>query len=101
MDADERQSAQSRGIQAAERACGNRRTDRAPPPNAMFIAAELRFGDKLVKGQPFSAETVIEDTRRLYDGTTVTKTTKGAFYRDSAGKTRREQPLETSVVLVS
>lgn len=65
-----------------------------PPPNAMFIAAELRFGDKLVKGQPFSAETVIEDTRRLYDGTTVTKTTKGAFYRDAGGRTRREQPLE-------
>lgn len=65
-----------------------------PPPNAMFIAAEMRFGDKLVKGQPFSAETVIEDTRRLYDGSTVTKTTKGAFYRDSAGRTRREQPFE-------
>ncbi len=65
-----------------------------PPPNARFIAAELRFGDKLVKGQPFSADTIIEDTRRLYDGTTVTKTIKGAFYRDSAGRTRREQPLE-------
>ncbi len=66
-----------------------------PPPNAMFIAAEMRFGDKLVKGQPFSADTVIEDTRRLFDGTTVTKTIKGAFYRDTAGRTRREQPLET------
>ncbi len=65
-----------------------------PPPNAKFIAAELRFGDKLVKSQPFSAETVIEDTRRLFDGTTVTKTNKGAFYRDTAGRTRREQPLE-------
>ncbi|MEQ1924202.1 MAG: hypothetical protein ABL952_17010 [Pyrinomonadaceae bacterium] len=65
-----------------------------PPPNAKFIAAELRFGDKLVKSQPFSAETVIEDTRRLFDGTTVTKTNKGAFYRDAAGRTRREQPLE-------
>lgn len=65
-----------------------------PPPNAMFIAAELRFGDKLVKGQPFSAEIAIEDTRRLFDGTTVTKRTKGAFHRDSAGRTRREQPLE-------
>lgn len=65
-----------------------------PPPNAMFVAAELRFGDKLVKGQPFSAEIVIEDTKRLYDGSTVTKTTKGAFYRDSAGRTRREQPFE-------
>lgn len=64
------------------------------PPNGKFIAAELRFGDKMVKGQPFSAETVIEDTRRLYDGTTVTKQNKGAFYRDGAGRTRREQPLE-------
>jgi len=27
-----------------------------PPPNGKFIAAELRFGDKMVKGQPFSAE---------------------------------------------
>lgn len=65
-----------------------------PPPNAKFIAAELRFGDKLVKDQPFSAETVIEDTRRLYDGSTVTKRTNGAVYRDAAGRTRREQPLE-------
>ena len=65
-----------------------------PPPNGRFIAAELRFGDKLVKGQPFSAETVMEDTRRLYDGTTVTKENRGAFYRDGAGRTRREQPLE-------
>jgi hypothetical protein len=65
-----------------------------PPPNAMFIAAEMRFGDKLVKNQPFSADTVIEDTRRLYDGSTVTKTMRGAFYRDSTGRTRREQPFE-------
>jgi hypothetical protein len=65
-----------------------------PPPNAQFIAAELRFGDRLVKGQPFSAEAVIEDTRRLYDGSTATKSMRGAIYRDSDGRTRREQPLE-------
>ncbi|MFN0279655.1 MAG: hypothetical protein ACKVRN_13820 [Pyrinomonadaceae bacterium] len=65
-----------------------------PPPNAMFIAAELRFGDKLVKNQPFSAEILIEDTRRLFDGTTVTKKIQGAIYRDASGRTRREQPLE-------
>ncbi|CAN5554438.1 hypothetical protein BH10ACI3_BH10ACI3_00450 [soil metagenome] len=63
-------------------------------PNAKFIGAELRFGDKLVKGQPFSAETLIEDTRRLYDGTTVTKQVHGSIYRDGEGRTRREQPLE-------
>lgn len=65
-----------------------------PPPTGQFIAAELRFGDRLVKGQPFSAEAVIEDTRRLFDGSTVVHTSKGAIYRDSAGRTRREQPLE-------
>lgn len=65
-----------------------------PPPNAHFIGAELRFGDKLVKGQPFSAETVVEDNRRLYDGTAVTKQSRGAIYRDTSGRTRREQPLD-------
>lgn len=65
------------------------------PPNARFIAAELRFGDKLIAGQPFSAEVVIEETRRLFDGSTVTKQRRGAIYRDGEGRTRREQPLET------
>jgi len=63
-------------------------------PNAQFIAAELRFGDKLVKDKPFSAEMQIEDTRRLFDGSTVTKEISGATYRDSAGRTRREQPID-------
>src|SRR4029079_4524841 len=40
--------------------------DRLTPqrPHGQFISAELRFGDRLVKGQAFSAETVVEDTRR-------------------------------------
>lgn len=67
----------------------------SPPPNARFIAAELRFGDKLIAGQPFSAEVVIEDTKRLFDGAKVTKQRRGAIYRDGEGRTRREQPLET------
>lgn len=71
---------------------GGRRPEMAP--NARFIAAELRFGDKLVKGQPFSADILIEDTRRLFDGSTVTKQVRGATYRDGEGRTRREQPLE-------
>jgi hypothetical protein len=67
---------------------------RNPPPNATFIGAEMRFGDKWVKDAPFSAETIMENTRRLFDGTTITKENKGAFYRDSQGRTRREQPLD-------
>lgn len=64
-----------------------------PPPNARFIGAELRFGDKLVVNKPFSADIVIQDNRRLFDGTIVTKELNGAVYRDGAGRTRREQPL--------
>jgi Ca2+-binding EF-hand superfamily protein len=63
-------------------------------PTAQFIAAELRFGDKQLRDAPFSAGIVIENTRRLFDGSTVTKTSKGAVYRDRLGRTRREQPLE-------
>lgn len=65
-----------------------------PPPNVEFLSAELRFGDKLVAGKPFSAEIEISDTKRLFDGTTVQKKRSGAQYRDSAGRTRREMPLE-------
>jgi|GEM_PF-775099 len=64
-----------------------------PPPNAQFIGAELRFGDKVVPGQPFSAETQIKDTKMLMDGTLVTKEMSGLIYRDKLGRTRREQPL--------
>jgi hypothetical protein len=63
-------------------------------PTAQFIGAEMRFGDKLVQNAPFSAEIVIEDTRRLFDGSTVTKQIKGAVYRDNQGRTRREQPID-------
>ncbi len=66
-----------------------------PPPNAQFIGAELRFGDKLVVNKPFSADIVIQDNRRLFDGTIVTKEVTGAVYRDGAGRTRREQPLSS------
>lgn len=74
----------------------NRREEFEPlnSPTAQFIAAELRFGDKLVRDAPFSAEIVIENTRRLFDGSTVTKSSRGAVYRDREGRTRREQPLE-------
>lgn len=63
-------------------------------PTAQFIAAEMRFGDKLTPNAPFSAEIVVENTRRLFDGSTVTKQTKGAVYRDAQGRTRREQPID-------
>ena len=66
-----------------------------PPPNARFVESMMRFGDKVVTGQPFSAQIVVEETRRLFDGSTVKSERTGAVYRDREGRTRREQPLDT------
>ena len=92
------EEARSRFEEVDERVKKEKRPDDFEPlnsPTAQFIAAEMRFGDKLLRDAPFSAEIVIENTRRLFDGSTVTKTNKGAVYRDRQGRTRREQPLET------
>jgi hypothetical protein len=55
---------------------------------------EYRFGDKAVKGAPFSAQIVIESTRTLANGVHISHKMTGALYRDSEGRTRREQPRE-------
>jgi hypothetical protein len=53
----------------------------------------VRFGRdmKVVKGQPYAADVVTETTQVLGDGTKIVKKTAGAVYRDSEGRTRREE----------
>jgi hypothetical protein len=74
------------------------RNDMRPPrPRtaiATFIGAELRFGDKIIKDSPFSAETIREESKRLFDGTIIKNQSKGLIYRDGLGRTRQEQPFE-------
>jgi EF hand len=64
------------------------------PAMATFIGAEMRFGDKIVKDAPFSAETVREESKRLFDGSLIKNESKGLIYRDGFGRTRQEQPFE-------
>ena len=66
-----------------------------PPPGSDldFLSSEMRFGDKLVKGSPFSAQTVIENVQTLADGTKLTRKVTGSLYRDGEGRTRREQEM--------
>lgn len=71
--------------------------EKQPPRNmatAEFIGAEMRFGDKQVKNAPFSAETLREESKRLYDGTLIKNRSAGAIYRDGEGRVRQEQPFE-------
>jgi hypothetical protein len=70
-------------------------TRRPGPPDAMFrfVGSEMHFGGKTVKGAPYSATVVTESTQTLADGTHITRSTTGATYRDSDGRTRVEQTL--------
>ena len=59
-----------------------------------FLAAE--FGGKVVKGSPYSAEEVTETKQVLADGNRIINKTTALVYRDSQGRTRREQSLGTA-----
>jgi hypothetical protein len=72
------------------------RGQRAPGPmgpQADFLSSEMRFGDRVVKGSPYSAQFSAENTQILADGTRITRKSSGAVYRSGEGRTRREQAL--------
>ena len=66
-----------------------------PPPdgNVVFFATES-FGGKVVKGAPYSAEAVTETIQTLGDGNRIVNRISSMLYRDSEGRTRREQSLK-------
>ncbi len=64
-----------------------------PDLSFSFVASEMRFGGKTVKGAPFSAVTETEFVQTLSDGSRITRKTTAKIYRDSEGRTRREQRL--------
>src|SRR5215217_4887169 len=78
---------QQRVIQGAEGAL--------PPPdrNFVFVATES-FGGKVVKGASYSAESVTETIQTLSDGNRIVNRITSSVYRDSEGRTRRDQTLK-------
>lgn len=56
-----------------------------------FMAAEASFDSRIVKGAPYSAESVTEFTQVLADGNRLTRRSSSMVYRDGQGRTRREQ----------
>src|SRR5215207_6786029 len=61
--------------------------------NVMFMATEMSFSGKLVKGAPYSAQAVTESVQTLTDGNRIVRKNTAQVYRDSEGRTRREQTL--------
>jgi hypothetical protein len=55
---------------------------------------QLGFDGKLVKGAPYSAQAITETTQTLADGNRIVNKSSAMLYRDSEGRTRREQTLK-------
>jgi len=56
-----------------------------------YLSSDMPFESKSVKGAPYSAEAVSETTQILSDGNRITRKTTAQIYRDSEGRTRRDQ----------
>ena len=65
-----------------------------PPKDFVFIASEMNFGGRIVKGAPYSAQAVTETVQTLSDGNRIVNKTTSSLYRDNEGRTRREQSLK-------
>ncbi|HYP00738.1 MAG TPA: energy transducer TonB, partial [Pyrinomonadaceae bacterium] len=61
--------------------------------NFSFMSSEMHFDSKIVRGAPYSAEAVTESVQMLADGNRITRTSKASLYRDTEGRTRRDQTL--------
>jgi hypothetical protein len=76
-----------------------------PPPDSLFYvtsAAPLRLDvlgaegvvpGGVVKDKPYTADSVTESTQVLADGNRITHKNQARVYRDSQGRTRREQTM--------
>ena len=68
------------------------------PPTAntfSFVNSEFAFDGKPIKGAPYSADAVTETTQVLGDGNRIVNRSTATLYRDSEGRTCREQTLKS------
>jgi hypothetical protein len=65
-------------------------------PGARFLGAEAGMSGRTVKNAPYSADVVTESTQTLSDGNRIRQSSTAKLYRDSDGRTRREQSLNLS-----
>jgi hypothetical protein len=63
-------------------------------PQVQFIHNEFGFDGSMVKGAPYSADAVTETVQTLGDGNRIVQSSSAKIYRDSAGRTRREQTFK-------
>ena len=60
-----------------------------------IIRSEGGVPGPVVAGKPYSARSITESTQMLADGNRIAQRNEAVMYRDSAGRTRREQTLSS------
>ncbi len=63
-------------------------------PGAQILWTEVGTSGRVVKNAPFTADIVTESMQALPDGNRIKQSNTVRFYRDSEGRTRREQSLK-------
>lgn len=58
-----------------------------------FVSSEMSIDGKLVAGAPYSAQAVNESIQTLANGNRIVRQSTSSVYRDSEGRTRRDQTI--------
>lgn len=93
-------TANSQEKQSAERAIIEHKIQvhgTPPPPPAgdfVFVSSDMSYDGKRVTGAPYSAQAVTESLQTLADGNRIVRKSTATLYRDSEGRTRREQTFK-------
>jgi hypothetical protein len=64
-----------------------------------FVTPDVNFERNVVKGSPFTADSVTEHVQKLGDGNRLVRKSSAKLFRDAAGRTRREHTLTRGTVL--
>lgn len=63
--------------------------------SAQIVGVQYDYAGAVVTGAPYSADAVTESVQMLYDGNRIRQRNEARLYRDTEGRTRREQRLNT------
>src|SRR5438876_7997619 len=88
----------SMGVLAAVAMMNGQPPGRGPgggPGGARFLGFQPGMPGRTVRNAPYSADMVTETTQALADGNRIRQTSTARIYRDSEGRTRREQSLDS------
>jgi len=59
----------------------------------VFVSTEMSIDGKLVKGAPYSAQAINDSVQTLVGGNRIVRQNTSTVYRDSEGRTRRDQTI--------